>query len=262
MIAIRSRLGITTDVWIVAAVGGAWSLALFALLTGRQAVLDHDAILHRGTPPGPVDFLLFFAAWQVMTAAMMLPSSVPMMRLFLQISRGQEHPRLAFGVFLVAYFVVWTEFAVGALLVDSGVHALVDRWAWLEAHPGMIAGALLAIAGAFQFSPLKEQCLRECRSPRGFLWRYYQRGTWNAWRLGVRHGWFCLGCCWALMLLMFGVGVGSLVWMTALTGVMVIEKTTRWGHRLVPYVGIGLFVAGLIVMSSAGIGVSIPVGLL
>src|SRR5690606_29214040 len=107
-------------------------------------------------------------------------------------------------------------------------------------------GSVLLLAGGFQFSPLKEQCLSECRSPLGFLRRHYQRGLGAAWALGVRHGLFCLGCCWALMLVMFAVGVGSLVWMVGLTAVMVAEKTTRWGRRLAPVVGVALIALGLL----------------
>lgn len=253
MITIRERLTTSNGVWLWAVVVIAWGLALLALATGQQALLDHDAILHRSSPPAPIDFLLFFAAWQVMTAAMMLPSSVPMMRLFSQISSGQQHDRWALGAFFVAYFVVWTAFALAAIVLDARVHALADQWAWLAERPQLISGVLLAVAGAFQFSPLKERCLRECRTPKGFLWRYYRRGVWPAFRLGIRHGLFCLGCCWALMLVMFGIGVGSLFWLAVLTGTMVIEKTTRWGRRLVPAVGVGLLSLAAFTIATAGI---------
>lgn len=254
MITIQQRFAPSHVVWSLwAVVIIAWGLAGFAMVTGQQALIDHDAILHQGSPPSLVDFLLFFAAWQVMTAAMMLPSSIPMMNLFTQISSGQKHARWVFVAFFAAYFVVWTGFAVAAIGLDSQIHALVDRWAWLAAHPRLIGGVLLALAGLFQFSALKERCLRECRTPKGFLWRYYRQGVGPAWRLGIRHGLFCLGCCWALMLVMFGVGVGSLFWLTVLTGTMVIEKTTRWGRRLVPAVGVGLLSLAIFTIAAAGI---------
>jgi predicted metal-binding membrane protein len=155
-------------------------------------------------------------------------------------------------MFLLAYFVVWTGFAVAALASDGLLHVLVERWRWLDTRPWLIAGSVLALAGAFQFSPLKERCLDACRSPLGFLWRYYRRGAWSAWRLGLRHGLFCLGCCWALMLVMFAVGLGNLVWMAVLTGVMVIEKTMPWGRRLVPVVGVVLLTWGGLVLVRPG----------
>ena len=237
----RERRTILGDgAWVWAIVLGAWALTVVAFQTGHENLVNHDAILGEQRIPAPSTLLLFLAAWQVMTAGMMLPSSLPMMRLFARASRGQKHPQLALGALLAGYFVVWTGFAVAALTFDDGVHTLVDHWAWLAQREFIISGAVLALAGVFQFSPLKERCLRECSTPFGFLWRHYDRGVRRAWVVGIRHGIFCLGCCWALMLVMFGIGVASLIWLTALTGVMVLEKTTRWGRRLVPYVGFGL----------------------
>ncbi len=111
-----------------------------------------------------------------------------------------------------------------------GPHAL--GWA--------IGGLVLALAGAFQFTSLKEACLRQCRQPGGFLLRYYERGTGGGFRLGARHGLFCVGCCWALMLVMFAVGIANLVWMAALTALMLHEKTRPLGARAVPITGIVL----------------------
>src|SRR5712692_2196715 len=107
-------------------------------------------------------------------------------------------------------------------------------------HSWLIGAATFALAGGFQFSPLKERCLKQCRSPFSFFVRYYRKGVGAAWRLGLRHGAFCLGCCWALMLVMFGLGVSSLVWMAVLAGVMVIEKTFPGGQRLSPSIGVAL----------------------
>jgi predicted metal-binding membrane protein len=252
----RTPLG-GLPLWALAV--SAWALILLGLITGQERLLDHDAILGGGKPPALNNLLLFVAAWQVMTAAMMLPSSIPMIRRFSQISRGQARPRLILGVFVVAYFVVWTGFAVVVLPLDASLHALVNRWAWLGEHARLISGALFLGAGLFQFTPLKERFLMVCRSPQSFLWSYYRRGVRSAWALGVRHGLFCLGCCWALMLVMFGVGVGSIWWMVILTEIMVIEKTSGSGRMLAPVVGAGLIVFGLIVASGVGVPLPIPV---
>ena len=229
-------------------IAASW-LVMVVLVTGsHDRIMAHDAMLAGRLLPSLPTLLLFLAAWQVMTGAMMLPSSLPMIRLFAATSRNQEHPSLVLAVFLGAYFVVWTGFAVAALVADAGLHLIVDHMAWLDRHPGTITGAVLIGAGAFQFSPLKEQCLEACRSPLAFLYQHYGRGVRRAWDLGLRHGLFCLGCCWALMLVMFAVGIGSLAGMAALTGVMAIEKAFPWGHRLVPVVGVGLIGLGLIEM--------------
>lgn len=243
------RSGAQPTPWpVISVVLGSWALMVLLLATGHTDLLAHHAVLADHTIPRPATLLLFVVAWQVMTGAMMLPSSLPMVGLFAGASRGQERPRLVLATFLAAYFAVWTGFALVALTFDAGLHALVDRWRWLDAHPQFIAGPILILAGAFQFSPLKERCLTACRNPVSFLWRHYGRGAGRAWNLGLRHGIFCLGCCWALMLVMFAVGVGSIAWMAGLTGVMTIEKTSRSGRRLVPAVGAALLLWGAVVL--------------
>jgi predicted metal-binding membrane protein len=226
----------------------AWILTAGLLASDGFHTLAHGDILEERTRSWLATIALFLLAWQVMTAAMMLPSSLPMIGLFARVSGRQDRPQLALATFLTAYFVVWTGFAVVALIGDAGLHRLVKNWAWLDAHDYVIAGSVFVLAGAFQFSSLKERCLDACRSPVGFLFRYYQRGPKAAWNLGIRHGLFCLGCCWALMLMMFAVGIGSLVGMAALTGVMVIEKTNRHGRRLASIVGVVLLVWGGLVL--------------
>ena len=144
-----------------------------------------------------------------------------------------------------------------ALAFDTTIHLLVHSWPWLAAHTGLILAGTLALVGAYQLSPMKDRCLTACRDPFGFLWQHYRRGVRGALRLGARHALWCTGCCWALMLLMFATGVGSLAWMLGLTGVMVAEKTTRWGARLVVPVGIALLVAGAVMGGLALLGVSV-----
>ncbi|HEU4781715.1 MAG TPA: DUF2182 domain-containing protein, partial [Ktedonobacterales bacterium] len=120
------------------------------------------------------------------------------------------------------------------------IHRAVDSWPWLAEHYYLIGAATFTIAGVFQFTALKEGCLAACRSPRSFFICYYRAGVASAWRLGLRHGLFCLGSCWALMLVMFGVGIGSLAWMAALAGVMTIEKAVPGGRWIGPLVGIAM----------------------
>jgi predicted metal-binding membrane protein len=173
-----------------------------------------------------------------MIAAMMLPSSLPLVQLFARASAGQREPRRAMAAFLGGYAVVWTTFGALAFVGDIGVHAVVDSWSWLARHDYLIAGGTFAIAGAFQFSSLKDACLRECRHPAAYLLSHYERGMAGGFRLGRGHGVYCLGCCWALMLVVFGAGVASLWWMAALTALMVYEKTAPGGRRVVPVAGV------------------------
>jgi predicted metal-binding membrane protein len=160
--------------------------------------------------------------------------------LIVHAGRQQKRPRAVPAAFLAAYAVIWTAFALLAFLGDTRIHWLFHHWLWLYLHPWVIGATTFTIAGAFQFTPLKGRCLKQCRSPFSFFVRFYREGVGAAWRLGLRHGVFCLGCCWALMLVMFGIGVGSLMSMALLTGVMVVEKTYPGGQRLSPVIGIVL----------------------
>src|SRR3712207_4927746 len=185
------RRGVPDGFMFGAVVLVAWGLAVVAALTGWDGLLHHDAVGRHGAWPGFWALVLFLVAWQVMAAAMMLPSNLPLLHLFSRASQGQEDPWLARFAFVAAYFAVWTGFAVGALIADAGVHQLAHRWSWLHERPWVIGGSVLLLAGGFQFSPLKERCLRQCRHPFSFLRRHYRRGILAAWALGVRHGLFC-----------------------------------------------------------------------
>ncbi len=224
--------------WLV--VVAAWTLALLAVLTNQSYLINHHYLLEQSHLPVLVALVVFLACWQVMTVGMMLPSSMPMLYMMVHASRRQKHTWAIQAAFLAGYALVWTAFAVAAFLGDTQVHRLVHSWFWLYTHSWLIGAATFALAGGFQFSPLKERCLKRYRSPFSFFVRYYRKGVGAAWRLGLRHGAFCLGCCWALMLVMFGLGVSSLVWMAVLAGVMVIEKTFPGGQRLSPFIGVAL----------------------
>jgi predicted metal-binding membrane protein len=223
---------------------------------GASSLLHHDALIEDG-PGAAVGLVLFLLAWQVMLAAMMLPSSLPLVRLFARASAGQRRPRAAMAAFLGGYALVWSAFGALAFLFDLGVHAAVDASAWLHAREWLLGGAVLALAGAFQFTPLKDACLDRCRHPGQFLMRYYERGAAGGLRLGARHGAFCVGCCWALMLVMFAAGVASLVWMALLTVVMVHEKTRPEGRRMVPVSGLALLATASVVLLASAYGAGV-----
>jgi predicted metal-binding membrane protein len=234
-----------TLVWVIAA---AWVVAVAAQATGRGSLLHHDTLAGAAVAPWAA-LGLFLVAWQLMIAAMMLPSSLPLIGLFGRVSANQPRPRAARAAFLGGYVALWTGFGAVAFLGDLGIHHAVGGWPWLATRPGVLGGAVLILAGGFQFSGLKDRCLRVCRSPGGYLRQHYRRGVAAAFRLGAGHGMFCMGCCWALMLVAFAAGVASLWWMAALTAVMVVEKTSRGGRRGVRPIGVGLIILGLLMIA-------------
>lgn len=234
-------------VWVWGFVFLAWALVLLAVATGQEHLLHYNALFDRNSQPLLLKLLVFLLAWQVMTVAMMLPASLPLIRLFAKVS-SEVGKAPVLQVFLAAYLTVWSGFALLACLGDLGVHHLIDRLGWQSQRSWSLFGIILLLAGAFQFSGLKEHCLKACRHPLSFLTHYYQRGLKAAWNLGIRHGLYCLGCCWALMLVMFAIGVSHLTWMLVLTGVMASEKTSRWSRILVPVVGVGLIVWGTLML--------------
>jgi len=172
---------------VIVGIAFAWAVALAAQAVGAATLLHHDVLIEDG--PGPVASLaLFVLAWQVMIAAMMLPSSLPLVRLFSRASAGQPRPGAAMAGFLGGYALVWSGFGALAFAVDLAVHAAVDANAGLHSHEWLIGGSVLAMAGAFQFTSLKDACLDRCRHPAQFLLRFYERGAAGGFRLGARHG--------------------------------------------------------------------------
>ena len=236
---------------IPGAIAAAWALAVIAQYTGAARLLHHDALIE-GSLPLWAALCLFILVWQTMIAAMMLPTTLPLVRLFSAAAAQQARPGLALFALLLGYATVWTVFGVLAFLGDVALHRFVDRMPWLAAHSWLIAGGTLALAGAFQLTPLKDACLTKCRLPGTYLMQRYRRGAAAAFHIGGEHGLTCVGCCWALMLLMFAAGVAHLWWMAALTAVMLYEKTAAHGKRIAPVAGALLLAWGLLVAMHPG----------
>ena len=228
----------------------AWSASPWA------RYLHHDATGSAGGPTAgiglPVEVILFTAGWVLMIVAMMLPSSVPLVLVFGAIVGRRSRPALLVALLLAGYLAIWTAFGAGAWILDRGIHAAVDAWPWLAEHPQLIIGTTLLAAGLWQFSPLRDRCLDECRSPLGFIVNRWQgRAPWReSFAMGVAHGAFCVGCCWSLMLVMFGVGLGSLPAMLGLGALTAVEKNLPWGRRLTRPLGFALVLAAVAAVAS------------
>ena len=210
--------------------------------------LHHDAPTGLGTL---LELVLFVVGWLLMIVAMMLPTVIPLLATFRALVGGRNQPGLLVGMVIVGYVVTWTVFGLVAWVGDRAVHAAVEATPWLASNSRMVLAATFVVAGAYQFSRLKYRCLDECRSPLGFVLNRWQGRTERreAFRLGVAHGVFCVGCCWSLMLVMFAVGLGSVAWMMALGAVTAVEKNVAWGRRLGRPLGVVLLLAGLAVVN-------------
>ena len=239
-------------VWPYVVVALAWGLALLGTLTGQRYLLDHHWLLEESGLPFVAALLVFVVCWQVMIAGMMLPSSLPVTLLLTHAARRQPRTRSVLALFVIGYAAVWTIFAVVAFTGDSFVHRAVDNWSWLAANSFLIGAGTFTLAGLFQLSPWKERYLTACRRHLGFFVRYYRPGARSAWRLGLRHGLYSLGCCWALMLVMFGIGIGGLGWMAALAVVM-------WAEQLATRSRLAAAAVGVILLALAVVWVVNPV---
>jgi predicted metal-binding membrane protein len=237
---------------LIGSLGALAATAWLALWAWEGSSASHY-LGHAGSGAlAPLEAALFTAGWVLMIVAMMLPSSVPLVVTFGALVGRRRQPGLLVALLLAGYLLVWGAFGLGAWLADRGVHAAVDAMPWLASHPQVIMATTLAVAGLWQFSPLRDRCLDECRSPLGFVLNRW-RGTSErreAVAMGIAHGAFCVGCCWSLMLVMFGVGLSSVSAMLALGGLTAIEKNLPWGRRLTRPLGVALVLAAVYVIAS------------
>src|SRR2546421_4721713 len=198
-------------------------------------------------PLGP-----FLGTWTVMMAAMMLPSATPMILLHRLGGDGRVRTQLWSAAFVAGYLVVWVSVGIvvwGAAMMAT---AIVTR----EERAVAVAASLL-LAGIYQFTPLKSTCLRACRTPADFLLTHWHRGLSGQLRLGVEHGLFCLGCCWALMALFVGVGAMSLVWAAGIAVVVLVEKVRPAGVACGRIAGAVLIAAAVIVLARPELAMSV-----
>jgi predicted metal-binding membrane protein len=231
---------------IASLVGLAWCALWIWDRSPYGRYLGHGQIGDLGSGSLILPVVLYLAGWTLMIVAMMLPTILPLLEIFRRLTARHRHQWQLLGLLIVGYLGVWLGFGIVAHGADWVVHEMVERSTWLEANAWAIGAGTLLLAGAFQFSRLKYRCLDKCRAPLGFVTEYWRgrHERQNALLLGVHHGLFCVGCCWALMLLMFAVGVGNVAWMFALGAVMAAEKNLRWGRKLSAPAGLGLLAWG------------------
>lgn len=183
----------------------------------------------------PLQLVVLFTMWATMMVAMMLPSAAPMVLLFATVSRRRRErnaPAVPAVVFVAGYLLVWAGFSVGAALLQLVLHrAMLISPAMASTSP-TLSGLLLFTAGAYQWLPAKQLCLTRCRSPLAFLGSEWREGPAGALVMGARHGLFCMGCCWALMLLLFVAGVMNVLWVAAIAVLVLVERLAPAGRRM------------------------------
>ena len=194
--------------------------------------------------------LLLWAMWAVMMTAMMLPSAAPLILLYGAAARRSPQPKAPRRIYVLAagYLVAWTVFSLGATVLQRALASLLLLTPMMEAGNARVTATLLIVAGMYQWMPLKHACLRICQSPLGFLMAHWRDGWSGAFRLGLEHGAYCVGCCWALMLLLFAGGVMNLVVIAALTAWVAVEKLAPFGRRGAEVSGAVMIVAGVLIL--------------
>ncbi len=199
-----------------------------------------------------VPVVLEAVAWILMTTAMMLPTVLPLFDAFDRLTRERpDHGRLLMLLGL-GYMAVWGAFGLLAHALHGALLSGLARVPMLAWNGWLIGVAIIALAGAFQFSKLKYRCMEKCRTPLSFVIEHWrgQAQARQAFALGAQHGLFCVGCCWALMLLMFALGTGNLGWMLMLAAVMAIEKNVRWGRHLSAPLGVALLSWAIVLVAT------------
>ncbi len=233
----------------------AWATTVMLPGTPLASSLSHShggGLEQSAQAPAMGGVALFLMGWTVMTAAMMLPTTLPMVATFARLAQTRPGATSRVLLFVLGYLCAWAGFGVLAYAADLLVHHAVDASPFLASHTSLISGGTLVLAGLYQLTPLKRHCLRQCRSALSFLMAFWREGPLGAWQMGVHHGIFCVGCCWALMLVMFGLGMLQLAWMLGLAVLMFVEKVTRGGERIGQLATLVFVLLGLLALAGSG----------
>jgi predicted metal-binding membrane protein len=214
----------------------AWIFAAWSYLFYQYHQLTSLPMSSMWMPPseplawGFIDFALVYFMWAVMMAAMMLPSAIPMILAFARVCR--ESYQLTY-LFISAYLGVWLLFSGLLTLLQWQMHGLAWISPMMENQNSLSAAGILFLAGFYQFMPIKNACLVHCKTPMGFLLNEWRAGAAGAFKMGVKHGAYCVGCCWAQMLIMFVVGVMNLLGMALISLLVILEKSMPLQSRLI-----------------------------
>jgi predicted metal-binding membrane protein len=236
---------------VVVGVAGVVALAWVYLVAGAGIDMSMADMPMEPMPWSTFYAALLFTMWWVMMIAMMVPSAAPMVLLFTAIKRKQGasvSPSIEAWVFLSGYLLIWAGFSLVAVLAQWGLERAGLLSMAMASTSATLGGVILLAAGLYQFTPVKSACLRYCQSPVLFLSRHWRPGAVGALRMGLRHGSYCLGCCWFLMALLFVSGIMNLVWIAGIALYVACEKLLPLGRGLSRAAGVALIVSGTIVL--------------
>jgi predicted metal-binding membrane protein len=198
-----------------------------------------------------IDFILLFFMWLVMMIAMMTPSVTPLILIFAKVNRQkkqQEHPFVNTIYLMAGYFLAWAAFSLIATCLQWLLQQISLLNPEMKTTSKILGGIILIIAGIFQFTPLKQTCLNYCRSPLDFVLHYWKEGKQGALKMGIENGFYCIGCCWLLMVLLFVAGIMNLLWIALIALFVLVEKISP-GVKWIPYVaGVMLIAYGTFVL--------------
>lgn len=243
----REHLWILTALVVLS--GLAWAGTIYQ--AGSMGLGMVTCSMTMGSPFSVDGAILYVLLWGVMMVAMMLPAMSPIVNLFQSIARRKREEGLPFTpvwIFVSGYVALWTLTGGVGYVADLAIQSLPDIFPTLRTYGAVIGGLTLVGAGIYQLTPLKYLCLSQCRSPLGFLLTSWRDGTTGAFRMGVDHGAYCLGCCWSLMVVLFVMGTMNLVWMGLLSIVIFMEKIMPSGVTVGKASGGVLILFGLAMM--------------
>jgi predicted metal-binding membrane protein len=234
--------------WLLAGAGMEMGAVEMTAMAGMDGRLMRPAVW---TPPYAA---LIFSMWWVMMVAMMLPSAAPMLLLFARVNRKDKAAPATLAptvLFAAGYLLAWGGFCALATALQWSLESARLLSPMLATTSHWLGAGILLAAGFWQLTPFKGLCLRHCRTPLGFLIGSWRAGRFGALRMGLRHGAYCLGCCWFLMALLFFGGVMNLYWITGLAVFVLLEKTIPLGHWLCRAAGIALVAWGAVLATQA-----------
>ena len=237
---------------VLGGIAGITGLAWLYLI--QMAAMMPGMALPAMSPPDwtPSYFLMMLIMWVIMMIGMMLPSIGPVVLLFARVAGRTgvaSRPLLRTYLFAAGYLLSWVLFSLAATLMQWGMDSAALLSGQMQSSNAVFAAALLAAAGVYQFSPLKQACLRHCRGPADFLSRHWRKGLSGALRMGLGHGFYCIGCCWLLMALLFVGGVMNLLLIAGITLFVLFEKIAPFGVQGGQISGLGLILSSLLVLT-------------